>query len=57
MKFRLFEKPFSKRWFMSYTLIVLGSLILAAGYVFFISPNMIVPGGVFGISIVIHYVY
>ncbi len=56
MKFRLFEKPFSKRWFMSYTLIVLGSLILAAGYVFFISPNMIVPGGVFGISIVIHYV-
>ena len=56
MKFRLSEKPFSKRWFLSYSLIILGSFILAVGYVFFISPNMIVPGGVFGISIVIHYV-
>lgn len=28
---------------------------MAAGYVFFISPYKIVPGGVFGISIVIHY--
>lgn len=55
MKFRLSEKPFSRRWFVSYSMIVLGSIIMAAGYVFFISPNMIVPGGVFGISIVIHY--
>lgn len=55
MKFRLSEKPFSRRWFASYSMIVLGSIIMAAGYVFFISPNMIVPGGVFGISIVIHY--
>lgn len=56
MKFRLFEKPFSKRWFLSYTMIIVGAFIMAVGYVFFISPNMIVPGGVFGISIVIHYV-
>jgi uncharacterized membrane-anchored protein YitT (DUF2179 family) len=56
MKFRLLEKPFSKRWFMSYSLIVIGSIIMAAGFVFFISPNKIVPGGVFGISIVIHYI-
>ena len=56
MKFKLIEKPFSKRWFLSYSLIVVGSFILAAGYVFFISPNLIVPGGVFGISIVIHHV-
>jgi len=56
MKFRLTDKPFSKRWFLSYSMIVLGSFILAVGYVFFISPNMIVPGGVFGIAIVIHYV-
>lgn len=56
MKFRLLEKPFSKRWFLSYSLIVIGSFIMAAGYVFFISPNLIVPGGVFGISIVIHHV-
>ena len=49
------EKLFSKKWFISYSLIVLGSIILAAGFVFFISPYKIVPGGVYGIAIVIHY--
>jgi uncharacterized membrane-anchored protein YitT (DUF2179 family) len=50
------EKLFSKKWFISYGLITLGSFILAAGFVFFISPYRIVPGGVYGISIVIHYI-
>jgi uncharacterized membrane-anchored protein YitT (DUF2179 family) len=50
------EKLFSRKWFINYGLITLGSLILAAGFVFFISPYRIVPGGVYGISIVIHYV-
>jgi len=49
------EKIFSKKWFISYSLIVVGSIILAAGFVFFISPYKIVPGGVYGIAIVIHY--
>ncbi|MEI6060214.1 MAG: YitT family protein [Bacteroidota bacterium] len=49
------EKIFSKKWFLSYSLIVIGSVILAAGFVFFISPYKIVPGGVYGIAIVIHY--
>lgn len=49
------EKVFSKKWFISYTLIILGSFILAAGFVFFISPYRIVPGGVYGIAIVIHH--
>lgn len=49
------EKLFSAEWFKNYSLIILGSLILAAGYVFFITPYKIVPGGVLGISIVIHY--
>ena len=48
------EKLFSKQWFISYTLIVLGSFALAAAYVFFINPYKIVPGGVYGISIVVH---
>ncbi|HPT14701.1 MAG TPA: YitT family protein [Bacteroidales bacterium] len=50
------EKLFSRKWFINYGLIVLGSFLLAAGFVFFISPYRIVPGGVYGISIVIHYV-
>lgn len=49
------EKIFSKKWFISYGLIVIGSIILAAGFVFFISPYKIVPGGVYGIAIVVHY--
>jgi len=48
------DKLFSKRWFISYSKIIIGSFILAAGFVFFISPYTIVPGGVYGIAIVIH---
>lgn len=50
------DKVFSKKWFFSYSLIIIGSFILAAGFVFFISPHKIVPGGVYGIAIVIHYI-
>ncbi len=46
---------FTKKSFVSYSLIVVGAFIMATGYVYFISPNKIVPGGVFGISIVVHY--
>lgn len=48
------EQLFSKKWFISYTLIIIGSFILAAGFVFFINPYNIVPGGVYGIGIVVH---
>ena len=49
------EKPFSREWFLNYSLIVIGSFIMSAGFVLFITPHKIVPGGVYGISIVIHY--
>ncbi len=55
MAFLRKEKLFSKRGLKSYSLILLGSFILAAGYVLFITPYKIVPGGVYGISIVLHY--
>jgi len=55
MAFLTREKVFSARWFKNYFLIIVGTFILAAGFVFFISPYKIVPGGVYGISIVIHY--
>ena len=51
------EKPFSKKWFLSYSLVTIGAFIMAAGYVYFISPHKIVPGGVFGISIVLHHLF
>lgn len=53
--FLIKEKPFTKKWFLSYSLIIVGSFILAAGFVLFITPYKIVPGGVYGISIVLHY--
>lgn len=39
-----------------YLQIVIGSAILACAYACFIAPYKIVPGGVYGISIVLHYV-
>ena len=49
------DKIFSKSWFKNYSLIIAGTFILAAGMVFFIAPYKLVPGGVYGISIVIHH--
>ncbi|MDR0384790.1 MAG: YitT family protein [Prevotellaceae bacterium] len=51
------EKFLSKKWFASYGQIVAGSLIIASGFVFFVSPYKLAPGGVYGISIVLHYLY
>jgi uncharacterized membrane-anchored protein YitT (DUF2179 family) len=39
-----------------YSLIVVGAFLQALSYVVFLAPYKIVPGGVYGISIVIHYV-
>lgn len=49
------DKPFSKKWLFSYTYLVVGTFILALGYAFFMTPYKIVPGGIYGISIVLHH--
>jgi uncharacterized membrane-anchored protein YitT (DUF2179 family) len=49
------EKLFSGNWFKAYSLIVIGAFIMASGFVLFITPHNIVPGGVYGIAIVIHH--
>lgn len=48
------EKPLSLKWFTSWGAITLGSAILAASIVLFITPYNIVPGGVYGIGIMLH---
>ncbi len=55
MAFLTKDRVFSKKWFTDYLLILTGSFILATGYVFFIVPHKIVPGGVYGIAIVVHH--
>jgi uncharacterized membrane-anchored protein YitT (DUF2179 family) len=49
------EKLFSAKWFRAYSFILIGTFIAAVGYVFFITPHKIVPGGIFGIAIVLHH--
>lgn len=55
---RQFCKPATRLdWWASWGGILLGSTILAAGFVFFINPYNIVPGGVYGASIVLHSLF
>jgi len=42
-------------WWTDWFLIILGCVFVAAGYVFFINPYGLVPGGVYGLAIVIHH--
>jgi uncharacterized membrane-anchored protein YitT (DUF2179 family) len=57
MAFLQKDKLFSKQGLKNYSLIVIGSFILAASFVLFVTPYKIVPGGVYGISIVLHYIF
>ncbi len=41
---------------VDYSFIVVGAFLQALSYVVFLAPYKIVPGGVYGISIVLHYV-
>lgn len=49
------EKLFSREWFKAYILIIIGAFVLAAGFVLFVDPHRIAPGGVYGIGIITHY--
>lgn len=55
MSFLVKEKLFSKQWFVDYGFITVGSFIMAVGFVFFITPHKIVPGGVYGLGIIVYY--
>lgn len=55
MAFITYEKLFTPRWFKAYTLILIGSFLIALGYVLFITPYKVVPGGVYGICIILHH--
>lgn len=55
MAFIVKEKLFSKKWFIAYSLIIIGAFILSTAFVLFITPYKFVPGGVYGISIILHY--
>jgi len=56
MAFLQKDKIFSLSWVKNYSMILIGAFIMASGFVLFITPYKIVPGGVYGISIVLHYI-
>ncbi len=41
----------------TYAFIILGTFIMSIGYVIFISPLKLAPGGVYGIAIILHHVF
>ena len=47
----------SKDWWLTWVGIIVGCTIMAAGFVFFINPYNIVPGGVYGTCIVLHSLF
>lgn len=51
------EKPFTKSWLKVWSFIVVGTFIMAMGFVFFISPYRLAPGGVYGIAIILHHLF
>jgi uncharacterized membrane-anchored protein YitT (DUF2179 family) len=57
MAFLTKEKIFSKDWFKTYTLITIGTFVMAAGFVLFISPYKLAPGGVYGVAIILHHLF
>ncbi len=57
MAFVTKEKLFSIEWFKVYGLILAGTFIMSAGFVFFISPYKLAPGGVYGIAIMLHHMF
>jgi len=51
------DKMFSKSWVKAWSFIVVGTFIMAVGFVFFISPYRLAPGGVYGIAIILHHMF
>ena len=59
MKFKFFsgEKLSPKQMAKDYSMILLGTFIMAVGFVVFVSPLKLAPGGVYGIAIILHHVF
>lgn len=51
---KIFEPVTHFQWWKDWFVILFGCTILAAGFVLFINPYNLVPGGVYGLSIVVH---
>ncbi len=46
-----------KKKLTEYSLILIGTFIMAVGFIVFISPLKLAPGGVYGIAIILHHLF
>lgn len=46
-----------RQWWLSWIGVLVGCSVMAAGFVYFINPYNIVPGGVYGTCIVLHSIF
>ena len=53
----ILNKVSDLHWWLEWLGIIIGCTIMAAGFVYFINPYNIVPGGVYGCSIVLHNLF
>ncbi len=51
------KEVFTLKTLRQYLYILLGSFLIAAGYVLFITPYQIVPGGVYGAGVALNYIF
>lgn len=54
---KITNKFIDPAWWLEWCGIFLGCTIMAAGFVYFINPYNIIPGGVYGCSIVLHNLF
>ena len=52
---RIKSQQIINHWSINYFMVVIGAFIVSLSFIFFITPYKIVPGGIYGISIIIHY--
>ena len=51
------EDLHSREWWMSWLWIALGTLVLSIGFVLFMYPYKLTPGGIWGMSLVLHELF
>ena len=51
---KFYDKLLARQSLSSWFCVILGSVILSAGFVLFMNPYRVVPGGVYGTGIVLH---
>lgn len=52
---RISKQAIKNHWSMNYFMVIIGAFIVALSFDLFITPYKIVPGGIYGVSIIIHY--